>query len=177
MIDERIAARIQPLRLLILDVDGVLTDGRISIDDAGLETKHFDVRDGHGIKMLLRTGVAVALLSGRKSNVVVHRARELGIEDVHQGVWRKAERLEEILHRRSLPAGTAAYVGDDIVDIPVLKRVGFAVAVADACEDVKAMADYVTVCGGGRGAVREVCELIMKVQGTWEEVTGRYEFP
>jgi 3-deoxy-D-manno-octulosonate 8-phosphate phosphatase (KDO 8-P phosphatase) len=177
MIDERIAVRIRPLRLLILDVDGVLTDGRIIIDDAGLETKNFDVRDGHGIKMLLRSGIAVVLLSGRNSTVVVHRARELGIEEVHQGVWRKVERLEEILRHRALSASAVAYAGDDIVDIPVLKRVGFAVAVADACEEVKAMADYITLRRGGRGAVRELCELILKVQGKWEELTERYEFP
>jgi 3-deoxy-D-manno-octulosonate 8-phosphate phosphatase (KDO 8-P phosphatase) len=176
MISESIAARIRPLRLVILDVDGVLTDGRISIDDAGLETKHFDVRDGHGIKMLLRAGIDVALLSGRKSNVVDHRAKELGITEVHQRIFQKADRLEEILQARGIAAATVAYVGDDVVDIPVLKRVGFAVAVADACEEVKAVADYITVRGGGRGAVRELCDLILTVQGKWDEVAKKYEF-
>jgi len=175
MIAGQLAAKIRQVRLLLLDVDGVLTDGMIIMDDAGRESKHFDVRDGHGLKMLIRTGIAVVLLTGRRSLVVEYRARELGIVEVHQGILRKLDVLEEILQRHGLPAAAIAYVGDDLVDIPVLKRVGFAAAVADATEEVKARVDYVTASAGGRGAVRELCELIMKTQGTWAEVTARYE--
>lgn len=175
MITALLAAKIREVRLLILDVDGVLTDGVIIIDDAGQESKHFDVRDGHGLKMLMRQGVDVALLTGRRSTVVEHRARELGIAEVHQGVLRKLEVLDEILHRRGLPAAAVAYVGDDLVDIPVLRRVGFAATVADAVAEVKEFVDYITVRPGGRGAVRELCELILKTQDKWGDAAARYE--
>jgi 3-deoxy-D-manno-octulosonate 8-phosphate phosphatase (KDO 8-P phosphatase) len=175
MITARLAAKIREVRLLILDVDGVLTDGVIVIDDAGQESKHFDVRDGHGLKMLMRHGVEVALLTGRRSAVVEHRARELGIAEVHQGAKHKLEVLEEILRRRELPAAAVGYVGDDVVDVPVLRRVGFAATVADAAQDIKSCVDYVTAKPGGRGAVREVCELILKAQDKWGDIAARYE--
>lgn len=174
--DERLLSRIRGIKLLILDVDGVMTDGRIIIDDAGLESKHFNVRDGHGLKILMRCGIDVVLLTGRKSHVVDHRAADLGIKEVHQGIWNKREVFDEILKRRKLSPEETAYVGDDVVDIPLLKRVGFAVAVADACPEATGVADYVTEHPGGRGAVREVCEVILKVQGRWGEVAARYEF-
>ena len=176
MADESLARKIEQVRLLILDVDGVLTDGKIIIDDAGREIKHFDVKDGHGLKILLRCGIDVVLLTGRRSSVVLHRARDLGIEEVHQGVFNKCEVLDEILRKRNLQDIHAAFVGDDVVDIPLLRKVGFSVAVADASEDVKAVVDYITTKGGGRGAVREVCEIILKGQGKWEDVARRYEF-
>ena len=125
VIDERLLKKIRKVKLLILDVDGVMTDGRIIIDDAGLESKQFDVRDGHGLKMLMRCGIDVALLTGRRSRVVEHRAADLGITEVHQGVWNKAEAFAGILERRKLAPEETAYVGDDVVDIPLLKRVGF----------------------------------------------------
>jgi 3-deoxy-D-manno-octulosonate 8-phosphate phosphatase (KDO 8-P phosphatase) len=174
--DVRLLSRICKIKLLILDVDGVMTDGRIIIDDAGLESKQFDVRDGHGLKMLMRCGIDVILLTGRKSRVVDHRAADLGITEVHQGVWNKREVFDEILKRRSLAPEETAYVGDDVVDIPILKRVGFGVAVADACPEATGVADYVTERPGGRGAVREVCEMILKVQGRWGDMAERYEF-
>jgi 3-deoxy-D-manno-octulosonate 8-phosphate phosphatase (KDO 8-P phosphatase) len=174
--DEALLNKIRKVRLLILDVDGVLTDGRIIIDDAGLESKQFDVRDGHGLKLLMRCEIGVALLTGRRSRVVEHRAADLGITEVHQGVWNKAEAFAGILERCNLAPVETAYVGDDIVDIPLLKRVGFAVAVADAVPEARKVADYVTQCPGGRGAVREVCEMILSAQGRWEEVAARYEF-
>ena len=174
--DERLLNRIRGIKLLILDVDGVMTDGRIIIDDKGLESKHFDVRDGHGLKILMRCGIDVVLLTGRKSHVVDHRAADLGIKEVHQGIWNKREVFDEILKRRKLPPEETAYVGDDVVDIPLLKRVGFGVAVADACPEATGVADYVTEHPGGRGAVREVCEVILKGQGRWGEVAERYEF-
>ena len=174
--DERLWEKIRRVRLLMLDVDGVLTDGRIIVDDAGLESKHFDVRDGHGLKLLMRYDIGVAIVTGRRSRVVEHRAADLEIAEVHQGVWHKQEVLAGILEQRKLAAEETAYIGDDIVDIPLMRRVGFAVAVASAVPEVIGAADYVTRCPGGRGAVREVCELILKAKGLWAEVAARYEF-
>lgn len=174
--DERLLNKIRKVRLLILDVDGVMTDGRIIIDDAGLESKHFDVKDGHGLKILMRYNIDVVLLTGRKSRVVDHRAADLGIAEVHQGIRNKLEVFTTILEGRKLAPEETAYVGDDIVDIPLLRRVGFAVAAADAVPEVRRAADYVTNHAGGRGAVREVCEMILKAQGRWTEVAARYEF-
>jgi 3-deoxy-D-manno-octulosonate 8-phosphate phosphatase (KDO 8-P phosphatase) len=168
--DERLLHKIRRVKLLILDVDGVLTDGRIIIDDAGTESKNFDVKDGHGLKILMRYSIDVVLLTGRRSQVVEHRAADLGIAEVHQGIWNKAEALTGILQRRSIAPEEAAYVGDDVVDIPLLKRVGFAVAVADAVPEVRRIADYVTSNGGGRGAVRELCEVILRAKGLWADV-------
>lgn len=176
LMDERLVEKIRSIRLLILDVDGVLTDGRIIMDDTGREIKNFDVRDGHGLKVLMRFGIAVVLLTGRRSSVVEHRARDLGIDEVHQGIFDKAGMLDEILQKRNLQSSHCAFIGDDIVDIPILKKVGLSVAVADATEDVKRVVDYTTTKQGGRGAVRELCEMILKGQGKWEEVARRYEF-
>ena len=164
------------MKLLILDVDGVLTDGRIIIDDAGLESKQFDVKDGHGLKMLMRYGIDVVLLTGRRSRVVEHRAADLGITEVHQGIRNKAEAFAEILNRREIAPEETACVGDDVVDIPLLRRAGFSVAVADAVPEVRQIVDYVTHHEGGRGAVREVCEVILKAQDRWADVAARYEF-
>jgi 3-deoxy-D-manno-octulosonate 8-phosphate phosphatase (KDO 8-P phosphatase) len=160
---------------LILDVDGVLTDGAIIVDDAGRETKHFNVRDGHGLRMLMRHEVEVVLLTGRTSQVVNHRARDLGINEVYQGVWNKLEVFEEILRKKNIVAAATAFVGDDVVDVPVLRRAGFSATVADASADLKNVVDYITEQNGGRGAVREICELILKAQGKWPEVAARYE--
>lgn len=176
MTDERLLEKIRRVRLLMLDVDGVLTDGRIIVDDAGLESKQFDVRDGHGLKLLMRYDIGVAIVTGRRSRVVDHRAADLEIAEVHQGIWNKGEVLAGILERQKLAAEESAYIGDDIVDIPLLRKVGFAVAVADAVPEVQGAADYVTRCAGGRGAVREVCEMILKAKGLWHEVSTRYEF-
>lgn len=175
-LDERLIAKIRQIRLLVLDVDGVMTDGRIIMDYEGRETKNFDVKDGHGMKILMRYGIDVVLVTGRRSAVVEHRARDLGIGEVHQGVHNKLEIADTVLRNRSMTYEHMAFVGDDIVDIPVLKRAGFSAAVADAVADVKKCVDYVTVCKGGRGAVREVCELILKAKGDWADVAKRYEF-
>jgi 3-deoxy-D-manno-octulosonate 8-phosphate phosphatase (KDO 8-P phosphatase) len=168
--------KLKRIKMLILDVDGVMTDGRIIMDDAGREMKNFDVRDGHGIKILQRYGIKVAILTGRQSKVVGHRAKDLEIEDVHQGAFNKKEIFDQILKKRKLKACETAFMGDDIVDIPVLKRVGFSAAVADALDVVKKSADYVTRNGGGHGAVREVCEMILQAQGKWPEIAAKYEF-
>lgn len=167
--------RIEAVSVLIMDVDGVMTDGKIIIDDLGNETKHFNARDGHGIKLLMRAGIEVFFLTGRKSKVVEHRAHELGVRDVYQGSKNKGESLDRIFNEKGLSSGSVAYMGDDIVDIPVFRKVGVSVAVADASEEVIKLADYVTEKKGGDGAVREVCEMILKVQGRWESVVSRYE--
>jgi len=167
--------RIRKIKVLILDVDGVLTDGRIVLDDRGREVKFFDVRDGHGLKMLIRTGIEVVVLTGRRSRVVEHRARELGIAEVHQGALNKLEVFEALLSRMGFEAAEAAYAGDDIVDVPVLKRAGFSVAVANAVTEAKRVAHYVTRHSGGRGAVREICEVILKGQDRWKDIQTRYE--
>jgi 3-deoxy-D-manno-octulosonate 8-phosphate phosphatase (KDO 8-P phosphatase) len=162
------------VKLLILDVDGVLTDGRIVIDDRGVETKCFDVRDGHGIKMLKRANIDVAIITGRESDVVSHRAQELGIDSVYQNIHNKLEVYEAILEEKGLKDGEVGFVGDDLVDLPLLRRVGFAAVVADGVEELKPYADYVSRNRGGRGAVREVIELILKAQGKWAELMERY---
>ena len=162
------------VKLLILDVDGVLTDGRIVIDDRGVETKCFDVRDGHGIKLLRRANIEVAIITGRQSQVVSHRARELGIDSVYQNIHDKLEVYEAILKEKGLKDGEVSFVGDDIVDLPLLRRVGFSAVVADGIEELKPYADYVSKNRGGRGAVREISELILKAQGKWPALMERY---
>ena len=171
-----ILEKLKRIKLLIMDVDGVMTDGKIIMDDAGHEIKNFNVRDGHGIKLLQRYGIPVAILTGRQSKVVAHRASDLEIKDVHQKVFNKKEVFEEILKQHKLSPDEAAFIGDDIVDIPVLKRVGFSVAVADADDMVKKSVDYIAKNKGGHGAVREVCEMILQAQGKWVEIATRYEF-
>lgn len=167
--------KIQSVRILILDVDGVMTDGGIIFDHQGNEAKKFDVRDGHGIKMLMRTGVEVVILTGRTSQAVGYRALDLGISEVYQGIRDKMVVFEKILKEKNILPAQVAYVGDDVVDIPVLKRVGFSATVADGSDYVKGVVDYIAERGGGRGAVREICELIIKAQGKWMETTGKYE--
>jgi len=166
--------RIERIKLLVLDVDGVLTDGRLFYHDDGTESKAFDVRDGHGIKMLRHASIESALISGRSSPMVEKRAVDLGITEVTQGVRDKVPILEKLLSQKGLKPEHAAFVGDDVVDLTVMNRVGFAVAVADASEFLFDTAHYVTVAPGGRGAVREVAELILAVKGLWEGVAQTY---
>ncbi|MBW2039502.1 MAG: HAD-IIIA family hydrolase [Deltaproteobacteria bacterium] len=162
------------VKLLILDVDGVLTDGRIIMDHKGRELKAFDVRDGHGIKLLLQGGIEVAMLTGRSSAVVQKRAEDLGVQRVRQGVHDKVEAYLEIAQEVGIRDEEACFVGDDLVDIPLLKRVGLPIVVADGAEEAKRFALYVTKSSGGRGAVREACDLLMQAQGKWEEILRRY---
>lgn len=167
-------ARIAPIRLLLLDVDGVLSDGRIVYDAHGTEIKTFDVKDGHGIKMLQRAGIEVGIISGRSSKVVNVRAKELGIDILYQGISDKKVPYAEIVTQRGFRHDEIAYIGDDIVDLPILCRVGFSVATADAVDDIRPYVHYVTNRYGGRGAVREVCDLILKARGDWPEVMAGY---
>jgi len=160
--------------LLILDVDGVLTDGGIILDSKENELKSFHVRDGHGIKMLIRAGIRVAIITGRHSKVVERRACELGIKDVFQKCFDKTIAYRQLAETYSLRDGEIAYVGDDIVDIPVLRRCGLPVAVADAEDAVKAFVKMTTRHNGGRGAVREVCDFLLKAKGVWKDIIHEY---
>lgn len=169
-----LAARAARVKLLILDVDGVLTDGRVVYDAEGREIKFFDIQDGHGLKLLQRTGVKVALLSGRESNVNRIRARELGIEELHEDCKIKLPVFEKILAAHKLTAEAVAFMGDDLIDLPPMRAAGLALAPANAVPEVKEAAHWVFPKPGGGGAVRLACELIMKSAGTWQEVTARY---
>lgn len=169
-----VEARAAAVSLLIVDVDGVMTDGRIILDGGSGEHKAFHVRDGHGIKMLQREGVKVAIITGRDSEVVNRRAAELGIEIVVQGSKDKIKDYMTIIAGLGLKDEDVAYVGDDIVDLPVMRRAGLPVAVADAEDYVKDEAVLVTERGGGRGAVREVTDMIIMAKGRWDEATKRY---
>ncbi len=166
--------RLKNIKLLLLDVDGVMTDGRIIFDSNGIESKFFNVKDGHGIKLLQRAGVEVGIVSGRSSQVVANRAAELGITRVFQGSLDKLSVYRQILADTGLADDQVAFMGDDIIDIPVMRRVGFAAAPADAVEEVLPHAHFVARNRGGWGAVRELCDLILKGQGAWETVTARY---
>jgi 3-deoxy-D-manno-octulosonate 8-phosphate phosphatase (KDO 8-P phosphatase) len=162
------------LKLLILDVDGVLTDGKLFFDNQGNEYKSFHARDGHGIKLLRQTGVEVAVISGRKSNSVALRMKNLGIAHVYQGHENKRAAFDEIIEKIGIKPDQAAHVGDDLLDLPIMTRVGFAIAVADANFAVKQRADWCTTLPGGHGAVREVCDFIMQAQGRFDEVVSAY---
>jgi len=165
------AARV---RLILTDVDGVLTDGGIVYDVLGRESKRFHVRDGHGIKMLQRAGVEVGIITGRTSEVVAVRAKELGISLVRQGVTDKVEAWGRILEETGSSPGETSYVGDDIVDVPLLRKVGFAATVSDAEGYVLDAADFISSRPGGHGAVREIIEFVMHSSGAWEKVASRY---
>ena len=162
------------IKLLILDVDGVLTDGKLFFDNEGNEYKSFHARDGHGIKLLRQTGVEVAVISGRKSNSVALRMKNLGIEHVYQGHENKRAAFDEIIEKIGIKPDQAAHVGDDLLDLPIMIRVGFSIAVADANFAVKQRADWCTTLPGGHGAVREVCDFIMQAQGRFDEVVSAY---
>ena len=162
------------IRLVILDVDGVLTDGSLYVGDDGEEYKAFNSRDGHGMVMLQHNGVEIAIITGRISKVVEHRMSELGIQHVFQGRKEKLPAFRELLSRLEIPAHDTAYVGDDVVDLPVMAQVGLAIGVQDAHPLVKRHAHWLTASPGGRGAVREVCEMIMDAQGVLDKTLNQY---
>jgi 3-deoxy-D-manno-octulosonate 8-phosphate phosphatase (KDO 8-P phosphatase) len=165
------AARVQ---LAVFDVDGVLTDGMLFFGDDGQEYKAFSVKDGHGLRMLQHYGVTLAIITGRDSKVVARRMAELGIEHVLQGHQEKLPAFERLLSKIGVEAAQSAYVGDDVVDIPILRRAGLGVAVRDAHPLVKRHAHWTTRHRGGRGAVREVCELILQAQGSLDAAMRHY---
>lgn len=167
-------SRLQSIRCLLLDVDGVLTDGKLHFRSNGEESKSFDVQDGHGIAMALRSGLLVGFLSGRPSRATEHRAADLGVKIVLQRRANKLDMLEEVKREHALRDEEIAFVGDELVDLPVLKRVGLAVAVPNAVKEVRRVAHYVTRREGGDGAVREVIEMILKSRGLWKQAIAKY---
>ncbi len=171
---QEILERAARIRLVVFDVDGVLTDGSLFLGDGGEEYKAFHSRDGHGMKMLQEAGVELAVITGRTSRVVEHRMASLGIEHVFQGQRDKLPAFEALLARLGLEAAECAYVGDDVVDLPVMRRVGLAVAVQDAHPLVVRHAHWQTPSPGGRGAARDVCELILEARGDLERMLARY---
>lgn len=162
------------VELILSDVDGVLTDGGIWYDNQGVELKAFHIRDGLGIKLWQRAGFSFGLLTARTSHIVKVRAQELGIHLVRQGFENKLPAAQDILRELRLDADQACYIGDDLTDLPVIRHVGLGVAVADAVAEVRSAAGYITKSPGGRGAVRELIELVLKSKGRWEDVVQRY---
>jgi len=171
---QTVIEKAEKIKLLVLDVDGVLTDGRLLFDFFGNEYKSFHARDGHGIKLIQRTGIDIAIISGRKSKSVALRMRMLGIEYVYQGHENKRQAFEELLQKTGHTPDQTAYVGDDLLDLPLMTRVGLAVAVNDAHPEVRKRAHWCTTLPGGHGAVREVCDLIMQAQGTYQAIVESY---
>lgn len=169
-----IEKRAAHVKLLLMDCDGVLTDGRITLLADGDEQKSFHTRDGHGLVLLHRAGLSSGIISGRTASSVERRARDLGITYVRQGTWDKSVDFAEVLAAAGVEEEETAFIGDDVTDIPLMQRVGLAVAVADATEETRAAAHHVTQLPGGFGAVREVTELILKAQGRWAELMSRY---
>lgn len=169
-----ILEKARKLKLLILDVDGVLTDGKLFFDNQGNEYKTFHAQDGHGIKLLRKTGVEVAVISGRKSTVVELRMKSLGINHVYQGYEDKRSAFAELIDNLGITPEQAAHVGDDLLDLPIMRRAGLAIAVNDANDTVKQHADWCTTRSGGQGAVREVCDLIMQAQGHFDGIVNDY---
>jgi 3-deoxy-D-manno-octulosonate 8-phosphate phosphatase (KDO 8-P phosphatase) len=166
--------RLRDLKAIAMDVDGVLTDGLLHLDSRGEEFKAFHVQDGLGIVLARRSGLIITWISSRKSKVLALRAKELGIDALYQNRVDKLEAFQDFLKKFRLIPHQVCYIGDDLVDLPILTRVGFAVAVSNAAKDVRSCVDYVTELQGGQGAVREVIEKIMKVQGTWKEQIQTY---
>jgi 3-deoxy-D-manno-octulosonate 8-phosphate phosphatase (KDO 8-P phosphatase) len=175
MFDEaEVRRRAAHVKLLLMDCDGVLTDGRIELLENGDEIKTFHTRDGHGIVLMHRAGLETGIISGRSSTLVEKRAHELGMKHVRQGTWDKIKDYEELIAEAGVAEAETAFIGDDVTDIPLMQRAGFAVAVADAVPETHAAAHFVTKLPGGFGAVREVCELILKAQGHWDDLMKRY---
>ena len=167
-------ARLQKIKLLIVDNDGVLTDGRIVLGDYGDELKFFDVQDGFGLVLLRRAGLNTIIISGKKSRINHRRAKELLVSQIIQNAFDKLKAFEKVLKKFKVSPEEVCYIGDDLIDLPVMKRVGLSVAVANAVPEVRQAAHYRTEKSGGRGAVREVTDMILKGQGLWDKVTEKY---
>ncbi len=162
------------IELLITDVDGVLTDGGVILNNEGVESKQFHIRDGFGLRLWRQAGFKSGVITGRNSQVVRLRAQELGMDIVRQGIQDKATVAEELLTKFNLQPEQLAYVGDDLIDLGVIRLAGLGIAVADAAEEVKAAADYTTKTPGGKGAIREVVELILKAKKVWNDIIQTY---
>ncbi|MGL1930785.1 MAG: HAD-IIIA family hydrolase [Desulfotalea sp.] len=164
----------QNIKAILMDVDGVLTDGSIVYDCKGNELKFFNVHDGFAINRAAQNGIIIYFITARSSEAVARRAQELGIRKVYQGAMKKADVLLEIVKTEGLSFDEIAYIGDDIVDLPIMKRVGLPIAVANACPEVKELASTITTASGGHGAVREAIEMILRQQGIWARIVSEY---
>jgi 3-deoxy-D-manno-octulosonate 8-phosphate phosphatase (KDO 8-P phosphatase) len=169
-----VQAKASAVRLLLFDVDGVLTDGAVLMHADGSESKNFHIRDGAALVWAQRAGLSVGLLSARTSGATAQRAAQLGIRIVSQGVAHKADAYEAIRQQAGLEDSAIAFMGDDLLDLPVLSRVGLSAAPADGAPEVRASVDWVSPSGGGRGAVRELIELVLRAQGRWDDVVQQY---
>jgi len=168
------ATRAARVKLMIFDVDGILTDGSLHYGPDGETIKTFNVLDGHGIKLLQSSGVATAIISARKSSIVARRAADLGIQHLFQGVHDKRSAFEQLMEQTGVAAEACGFVGDDVIDLPILLRVGFAASVPNAHAEVKARVHYVTQISGGSGAARELCDFIMQAQGSYAAALAPY---
>lgn len=174
MISSEIVERAKRVKMLIVDIDGVMTDGRIVYSIYGDELKFFDVQDGFGISLLSRVGIKVAIITAKKSRIVKIRARDLKVAKAYGGFTDKLIPFNDAMKRFKVSADEICFMGDDLIDLPVLRRVGFAVSVPNAAEEVKVAAHHITSKLGGRGAVREICDLILKSQDKWDQATSKY---
>jgi 3-deoxy-D-manno-octulosonate 8-phosphate phosphatase (KDO 8-P phosphatase) len=167
--------RAKKIKLLMLDVDGVLTDGRIIYDNLGRDLKFFDVHDGLGVYLLWLMGIKTVLATAKNSGVISHRAKDMLVEEVYKDIFPKSKILEIVKKRFKVSAQEVCFVGDDLVDFSIMKRCGLSIAVANACDEIKKIAHYITRKTGGRGAVREVAEILLKSQGLWQKALKIYE--
>ena len=165
---------LKELKLLLLDVDGVLTNGQITYSDSGRQIKSFNAKDGLGIKLLMGAGVQVGIVTARTSRALMHRCKNLGLELVFDGIKDKAIAIDHIVNQTGIPAGNIGFVGDDLIDLPAMVRTGFSFAVADAVQEVRDQAGFVTQAPGGQGAVREISEMILKSRGDWDAIISGF---
>lgn len=172
--EDNASIRAARIRLMIFDVDGILTDGSLHYGPDGEVIKTFNVLDGHGIKLLQRSGVATAIISARQSALVARRAGDLGITHLHQGIHDKRATFEQLCAQLHIEPAACGFLGDDVIDLPVLTRVGFAASVPAGHPEVRSRVHYVTQAAGGRGAAREVCDFILRAQGTYEAAIAPY---
>jgi len=173
--EEYILEKAKKVKLLLLDVDGVLTDGCIIYDSRGHDMKFFDVHDGLGVSLLKKAGIPTILITAKGSRAIRPRARDMRVEEVFENISPKTQALEKILKKYKVKVSEICFVGDDLVDLCLMKKVGFPVAVSNATPEIKQVASYITLREGGRGAVREVTELILKSQDKWQEAIGQYD--
>jgi 3-deoxy-D-manno-octulosonate 8-phosphate phosphatase (KDO 8-P phosphatase) len=169
-----VLSKLKRIKLLLLDVDGVLTDGKIIYNDNGEETKVFNVKDGLGMRLLMEAGIHLGIITGRRSNALYSRCKDLGINLIYDGVGNKIDVLDALLDKTGVSAEEIAFIGDDLPDLALMKTIGFSIAVGDAHKMILDNADMVTSANGGHGAVREVCETILKAKGLWENILERF---
>jgi len=174
LIEEELKTRFKKIKLLLLDVDGVLTDGRIIYDSRGRDSKFFDVHDGLGVFVLHKSGIKTILITAKSSKTISPRAKDMRVAEVFAGIFPKTAVLDKILKKHNVSLDEICFMGDDLVDLSLMRKVGLPVAVANASSEIKEAALYITNRSGGRGAVREIAELILKSQGKWKEVLGFY---